>query len=375
MASGSPQPQLPGVTLLIFFGLIALSVSFMCSVFEAVLLSVSPSYVAALEGETLPRRRRTGMLLKRLKEDVDRPLAAILTLNTIAHTAGAAGVGAQAQKLYGNEAVTAASVVMTLLILVFSEIIPKTLGAVYWRGLTPVVARSLRVLILLLLPFVWLAQMVTRLFSRSKDATEVSREELGALAELGHREGVIEEKENRMVQNLLRLKLLSARDVMTPRTVAVMLHDRTTVREVMSRDLEANFSRIPVYGENRDDVSGYVLRSELLLAAAHDRFSDPVSEFVRPLARVQTRLPLPAVLEVLLQHREHMALVVDEFGGTAGIVTMEDVVETMLGTEILDETDDAQDLRMVAREKWRQRAAQRGIQVEMPEETAEPGLS
>lgn len=344
------------MTLLILFALLALAISFLCSIFEAVLLSITPSYIASFESAESPRRRRTGALLKRLKEDVDRPLAAILTLNTIAHTVGAAGVGAQAQKLWGNEAVTVASAVMTLLILVLSEIIPKTIGAVYWRSLSAVVSRSLRFLVLALLPFVWMAQGVTRLFSRDKDASEVSREELGALAELGSREGVIEEKENRMVQNLLRFQEVQAQDVMTPRTIALMLGRQVSVREALAKLEDGAFSRIPVFEENRDDVSGYVLRAEILLAAAHDRFEERVGDFIRPLARVSASLPLPEVLETLLEHREHMALVVDDFGGTAGLVTMEDVVETLLGTEILDETDSVGDLRSVARLRWERRA-------------------
>lgn len=360
--------------LLILYALLALAVSFLCSVFEAVLLSVTPSFIAAREQDSSGRRKRTGKLLRQLKEQVDRPLAAILTLNTIAHTVGAAGVGAQAQRLYGSAAVTTAAVVMTLLILVLSEIIPKTLGAVYWRGLSGVVARAVRLLIWLLYPFVLLAQGLTSLLSRSKSSSEVSREELGALAEIGRREGVIEEDESRMMQNLLRFQSIRAEDVMTPRTVAFMLPESITVREGLERAGESRFSRIPLFDRDADDVSGYVLKSELLLAGARDQFQRRLSELSRPLVRVSHKLPLPEVLEQLLRHREHLALVTDGFGGTAGIVTMEDVVETLLGTEILDETDAEKDLRAFARERWRHRASQRGLIVEEPrKEERAPG--
>lgn len=356
------------MVLLIVYALFALCVSFLCSVFEAVLLSVTPSFVAAFEKDESPRRRRSGRLLRELKQDVDRPLAAILTLNTIAHTVGAAGVGAQAQSLYGSAAVTTASVVMTLLILVLSEIIPKTLGAVYWRGLSGVVARVVRFLIYAMYPFVLLAQGLTWLFSRDKDTTEVSREELGALADIGQREGVIEEKENRMMQNLLRLESILAQDVMTPRTVVFMLPESMTVREALDRASEARFSRIPLYGRDADDITGYLLKSELLLAASRDRFDVRLAGLRRPLVRVSAKHPVPQVLEQLLRHREHQALVMDDFGGTAGILTLEDVVEMLLGTEILDETDTEQDLRTQAREHWRRRAAERGILMETPGE-------
>ncbi|MFN7130771.1 MAG: CNNM domain-containing protein [Myxococcales bacterium] len=349
------------MTLLILFALLALGVSFACSVFEAVLLSVTPSYVAALEQADRPRSRRTGRLLKCLKEDVDRPLAAILTLNTIAHTAGAAGVGAQAQLLWGNRAVTIASAVMTLLILVTSEIIPKTIGAVYWRGLSAVVARALRLLIWALYPFVVLAQSITGLLSRDRDATEISREELGALATLSVEEGVLEEEENRMLQNLLRLRSIKAKDIMTPRTVAVMLPEKLTVGEVVQTHGAGRFSRIPVFAGNRDEVTGFVLKTDLLLAASRDQFARPLSELRRPLAQIQQDAQLAHVLEKLLTTREQLALVVDEFGGTAGLLTLEDVVETLIGEEIVDETDKERDLRALAREQWTRRARERGL--------------
>jgi CBS domain containing-hemolysin-like protein len=354
--------------LLLLYGLIALGFSFLCSVFEAVLLSVTPSFIAAAEQEGPARRQRTGRLLRTLKENIDRPLAAILTLNTIAHTAGAAGVGAQAQKLWGSSAATAAAVVMTLLILIASEIIPKTLGATYWRGLSGVVARAVRLLIWALYPFVLLAQGLTRIFSRRKSSNESTREELGALAELGRREGVLQETEGRILQSLLRFESILAQDVMTPRMVTFMLPASMTVREALERIQEHGFSRIPLYGRDSDDLTGYLLKSELLLAGARDQFDLRLAQLQRPIVHLSQRLRLPQVLEQLLRHREHMALVTDDFGGTSGILTLEDVVETLLGADILDETDATQDLRLHARERWRRRAAQRGLRLEEREE-------
>ncbi len=352
------------MALLVGFALLALVFSFACSIFEAVLLSVTPSFVGSCEKHPSPRRQRTGRLLHNLKQDVDRPLAAILTLNTIAHTAGAAGVGAQAQKLWGNSAVTAASVVMTLLILVLSELIPKTLGALYWRSLTPVTARAVTLLIYVFYPFVLFSQALTKVLARGKPQAEVSREELDAMTEMGRREGVIDEDESRMMRNLLRLKNLTARDVMTPRPVAVMLSEDQVLKAALECVVEARFSRLPVYGKDRDDIRGYVLKSDLLLAAARDEFSRKVCDFRRPLSHVPEGVPLPGVLEQLLDGREHMALVVDEFGGTSGILTLEDVVETLLGTDIVDETDAASDLRSLARARWRRRAQERGLTLE-----------
>jgi CBS domain containing-hemolysin-like protein len=347
------------MALLLFWAFLAISLNFACSVLEAVLLSVTPSYIAAHEGSGKSRERRTGRLLRELKERVDRPLSAVLAVGNFAQIGGAAGVGVQAQLLWGHTGVTVVSAVLTLAMMIISELIPKTLAAVYWRGLAPVSARILRLLIWLTYPLVLLSQGITRLLSRDKDANEVSREELGALAALGAEEGVLGEDESRRVQNLLRLRSLTAEDVMTPRTVALMLPESTTVREAMARAGEGRFSRIPIYRRDADDITGYFLKTDLLLACARDQFDLKLSELSRVLLQVPEKMSLPEVLEKMLGHHEHLALVVDDFGGTSGLITLEDVVETLLGTEILDETDAVQDLRKHARERWKRRAAQR----------------
>ena len=356
------------MALLLFWALLALSLNFLCSVLETVLLSVTPSYIAACESSQTPRERCTGHLLRGMKENVDRPLAAVLAVGNFAQIGGAAGVGAQAQAMWGNAGITAASAVLTLGMMLFSELIPKTLAAVYWRGLAPVTARVLRLFVWVTYPIVLLSLCVTRLLSRDKDANEVSREELTALAELGAQEGVLGKDESRRLHNLLHLRTLTSDDIMTPRTVALILSECLTVKEALDRVGEGRYSRIPVYRRDVDDITGYFLKTDLLLAAAHDRFDVKLSDLRRELLQVPEKLPLPEVLERMLEHHEHLALVVDDFGGTSGLVTMEDVVETLLGTEILDETDVVQDLRRHARERWKRRAAQQGLRAE-PEDS------
>ncbi|MFP4228414.1 MAG: CNNM domain-containing protein [Salinivenus sp.] len=343
--------------LLLLYVALALGVSFLCSIMEAVLLSVTPSYVAALEreGDTVGQR------LHEMKEDIDRPLSAILSLNTIAHTVGAAGAGAQAAVVFGEAYTGVIAGVLTLLILVLSEIIPKTLGAVYWRTLAPAMVRILVPTIVLLWPFVKLSQGLTYLLSSKEEETSFSREEFTAMAELGEEEGVFEEKESRILRNLFRFNSLRVKDVMTPRTVIFDLPDGKTIGEVVDEHDEFRFSRIPVYDDDPDDVTGYVLKDEILLRAAQEEHDVPLEELSREIQVVRENLPLPDLLERLLDRLEHIALVVDEYGGVAGVVTMEDVVETLLGLEIVDEADSVEDMQALARKQWFKRARELGM--------------
>ena len=345
------------MALLFLYATLALGVSFLCSVMEAVLLSVTPTFLA----ETARRRPRLGARLKALKDDVDRPLAAILSLNTIAHTVGAVGVGAQAAAVFGDAYVTAISVVLTILILVLSEIIPKTLGAVYWRQLAGTVVRLLVPTIWSMWPLVWLSRGLTKVIARDRRKVLISREEIAALADLGTSEGVVREEEGRILKNLFRLGKLCVRDIMTPRTVVLALPASATVAQALAEHPEIRFSRLPLYGESRDDVAGFVLKSDVLLAAAEDRGSTPLTDLRRPLEVVTESLSLRGLFERLMDQRAHIALVVDEFGGTSGIVTMEDLLETLLGLEIVDEADAVQDMQELARRKWRERAEQLGL--------------
>ncbi len=343
--------------LLLLYVALAIGVSFLCSVMEAVLLSVTPSYVAALEreGSTVGKR------LHQFKENVDRPLAAILSLNTIAHTVGAAGVGAQAAVVFGEAYTGIVAGVLTLLILVLSEIIPKTLGAVYWRTLTPALVRLLTATIIVMWPLVKLSQGLTYLLSQDEDEAAFSREEFTAMAELGEEEGVFEEKESRILRNLFRFNSLRVKDVMTPRTVIFQMPEHRTIGDVVEEHDEFRFSRIPVYEDDPDDITGYVLKDEMLLRAAQEEFDVSLSEISRDILVVHETLALPDLLERLLDRLEHIALVVDEYGGVAGVVTMEDVVETLLGLEIVDEADSVEDMQALARKQWFKRARELGM--------------
>lgn len=348
------------MTLLIFYLLLAIGVSFLCSVLEAVLLSVSDSYIAVLER----KGRRDGNILRELKSNIDRPLATILSLNTIAHTVGAAGVGAQALIVFGSAYVAVTSAVLTILILVFSEIIPKTLGARYWRRLAPMTGRVLRVFIVALYPFVWLSQKITRLLAADHKAETVSREELTAMAERGAEHGALEHKELLIFKNMMLLQSLRARDVMTPRTVVVSLDHALTVKHVFEDSERLRFSRLPIYNQDREDILGYVLKTDLLTQAACGNWEMMLSEFKRDILIMPEMLDVKAILNEMTTRQEHIASLVDEYGGFSGIVTLEDIVETLLGLEIMDEFDAIEDMQQLARQKWKERAIRSNLIVD-----------
>ncbi|NGP89815.1 CNNM domain-containing protein [Fodinibius halophilus] len=350
--------------LLIFYLSLAIGVSFLCSLLEATLLSVSHSYIAIMERKGV----RTGKLLRRYKEDIDRPLSAILSLNTIAHTVGAAGVGAQAQIVFGDAYVAISSAVLTFLILVLSEIIPKTIGATYWRNLAPFAARTLRILMVSLYPFVVMSQAITRWLSDDNNLPSFSREEFGALADLGVEEGVFEEEESRIFKNLIRFNSLRVKDIMTPRTVVVGFEEDLEVGDVSENVEQLHFSRLPVYGKERDEITGYVLKNDLLLMMARGETDQQLKELKRDILIVPEMMPLQDFFERLMTKQEHIAIVVDEYGGFAGVVTMEDLVETLLGMEIIDEVDNIEDMQKMARKKWMERAKRLGI---VPEDDGE----
>lgn len=354
-------------TLFVYFGF-ALGVSFLCSILEAALLSVTPSHVAKLEQD----RPKVGRRLRTLKSHIDRPLAAILSLNTIANTAGAAGVGAEAQRIWGSQALAIASVILTLSILFISEILPKTLGAMHWRRLTGFIVTALPVLIFLTLPLVWLSVAATRSLKRRRGTEKISREEFAALARIGGEQGVFDESEMRILRNLFHFGSLRTRDIMTPRIVMFSLEENTTVRDAIAERGSMIFSRIPIWKDNPDQVTGYILKDQLLLRAARNELDVPLRAFAREPLMVPDTIPLPALFEKLLDNREHIAVVVDEYGGVDGVVTMEDVLETLIGLEIVDEMDSVQDMRAMARAKWEARA--KHIESNPPEapEAAEP---
>lgn len=345
------------MTLLIIFVVLAIGVSFLCSILEAVLLSITPSFVEAAQEE----RPGLAKKLRALRTDIERPLAAILSLNTIAHTVGATGAGAQAAVVFDDTGVGIFSAVLTLGILILSEIIPKTLGATYWRTLAPFAVRVLPVLIVLQLPLVWMSQWLTRLLTRGKGHAEVSREEITAMTSAGQRLGIIEEDETRIVANLFRLPDIEAHEVMTPRIVIDHIAADAVVGDAVAEMDSFPFSRLLVTGDNIDDVKGFVLTRELLLAALRDGADKTVKDFTRAIPRIAEDKDLDALLDLLMEGDAHVALVEDQYGGTAGLVTMEDVIETLLGTEIMDEHDEDEDMQQVAKLRaLRQRKSQSG---------------
>lgn len=345
------------MTLLLFYLLLAISISFLCSILEAVLLSISPSYIESLK-ESDPE---TGIKFKKLKDNIDNPLSAILSLNTIAHTVGATGVGAQAVRIYGEAYVGIISAVVTLLILIFSEIIPKSIGAIFWKRLAPISARVLTGLVIIMYPLVIMSKFITNFITSKRKQPVTSREEVAALASMGSVEGVFEEEESRIINNLLRLRNIYVEDIMTPRTVVVAAREELTVDELFQKKEYFRFSRIPIYHEKLDNINGFIMKYDILDHMANDKHHVKLIDLKRELLTVYERIPVSDFFEKLLQSREHIALVVDEYGGVSGVATMEDVLETLLGLEIVDEFDQNADMQQLARDKWKERAKRLGI--------------
>jgi CBS domain containing-hemolysin-like protein len=346
--------------LLITYVIIALGFSFLCSIAEAVILSVTTPYITLMQ----QRSRRAGTLLAALKQDLNSTLAAILTLNTIAHTVGAAGAGAQAAKVFGNAYVGVASGILTLLILVFSEIIPKTLGAHYWKQLAPATAYALRGLIWILYPFVKLSELLTRGLTHGPGLTGFNREELAAMAELSAEEGQLEQQETMILKNLLRLRDSRVTDAMTPRTVIFSLPENISVEEFFWKYGSERFSRIPIYGEEPGHLNGFVLRSDLLLAQARGNTDTRLSTYRREISALPVSSTLSQAFDEFLRQRAHIMIIVDEYGGIAGILTLEDILETLLGLEIIDEGDANTDMQKLARRLWKKRARAMGLEIE-----------
>lgn len=343
------------MTLLLIYLTVAIGVSFLCSILEAVLLSVTPSYVE----KVLAEKPKAGQKLADVKEKMDESLSSILILNTFAHTMGAAGVGSQAVQLFGQKWETLIGVVLTLAILYLSEIIPKTLGATFWQQLALPAARIIAALVLVTLPLVWISTKLTKIFKKGKE-NEITRDEIIALASLSHKDGAIFAQENTYLSNILRLRDKKTEEILTPRTVTHMLSDSLTVKEALNDPKTFQFSRMPVYNGTNDNVTGRVIRVDLLEAERKGHGDSPVSEFAGPIDRVSESLEIHKLLELFLKDREHLFLVEDEFGQTAGVVTLEDVIETLLGCEILDERDAFADMQEVAKNKYRDQQREQG---------------
>lgn len=319
------------MTSLILVVSLAIGISFICSVLEAVLLSVSHAYVALLEDRGDP----AGPLLTNMRRRIDEPIAAILTLNTIAHTVGAAVSGALALQVFGSQWMAAFSAVLTLLILVLSEIIPKTLGARYWQQLAPITAQVLRVMIIGMRPILAPLSVLNRVIGTGGHGqASVSRAELEILAEVGRREGQIDEAEWQMVANVMRLRDVVVNEVMTPRTAIVAIPTTTTVLEAQAVMLDTGFLRLPVYSENIDHIVGILLARDLWRSLRLGERA--ITSIMREPMLVPETKRVEALIPEMRARHIRMAVVLDEFGGTAGLVTFEDLVEEIVG-EIQDE--------------------------------------
>jgi len=334
-------------SLIYIIMIVSILVSALCSTLEATLLSTPLSYITGLEDQGVKGAKR----LKKLKQHSDRPISAILCLNTIANTVGASIVGSLVYEVYGDAIVGVFSTIFTLAILIFSEIIPKTIGTSYWRTLALPASAVINGMIFITFPLVWVLEKLTRLISSKSTQISVSREDISAMVSVATEEDVIEKEEKKMIQNLLKLDELTAHEIMTPSAVVEMAEGNMTIREFY--DSELSHSRIPVYDEENDEyVIGYVLRQEILEKMAEDKFSTRLNDIIRPILTFSEEDSVADIWEKLLEKKEHISVILDEYGSVRGIVTLEDVIETMLGHEIVDEKDEVVDMQEYAKEQW-----------------------
>lgn len=363
--------------LLIFYAVISIFFSFLCSILEAVLLSISPTFlnVKKTEGKAYAEE------LENLKKDVDKPLIAILTLNTIAHTVGAILVGVQAKvayaELYGTTTrsvlgieftedlmVGAVSTIMTILILVASEIIPKTIGATYWKQLANFTAKALKAMVFFMkwTGLLWILQLFTKLVGgKGHHGSVFSKEDFTAMTDIAEEEGVFQESESTVIRNLLTFNEIQAKDVMTPRTVMKIASEDMTIQDFFEANRPLRFSRIPVFKERADNITGFFLKDELLEAIINKKGGETLGTIRREILVTNRIKPIAELLEKFVEKNEHVTLVVDEYGSVSGLVTMEDVIETLLGLEIMDESDNVEDLQVLARKNWEARAKRLGL--------------
>ena len=359
------------VSLLVLFFLLSITFSFLCSLWESVLLSITPAYAQI----KMQSGSRIGKELNAFKQEIDRPLIAILTLNTVAHTVGAIGVGEQAYRIWHdtNPMITGVlvPVVMTLAILILSEIIPKTLGATYWQKFVPFTVVSLRIILIVLHPVVVVSQFLTGFLKSDRSESVMSRSDFLHMAKIGEQEGVFEKNESLLISSLLKFNSVCAKDVMTPRTVIRAASTNLSLREFYDTAANLQFSRVPLFeNDSKDHIVGYVLKDEVLAKLVDGKDDAVLKSLMREIAAVDENFPIPELFNHFIQSREHIALVVDGFGGTSGIVTMEDVIETLLGMEIMDEVDKTRDMQVLARHYWEKRAKSLGLITEPSESNA-----
>ncbi|WKK65953.1 CNNM domain-containing protein [Lutimonas zeaxanthinifaciens] len=349
------------MTLLIVYGALSICFSFLCSILEAVLLSVTPTYITVKINE----KKGYAKTLKKLKDNIDQPLITILTINTIAHTVGAILVGVQAEKTFGsgNNAVGIVSAIMTFLILVLSEIIPKSIGANYWKSLANF---STKAIIIMMFPLkytgiLWLLEFTTKIVGKNVHSINVSREDFHAMADIAKEEGVFQESESVVIQNLIDFSNIFVKDIMTPRIVLKTAPENMKIKEFYDNNPKLKFSRIPIYKDSSDDISGYFLKDELLESIIDGKGDEELKTISREIFITKRETPIKLLFDQLIEKQEHIALVVDEYGAVSGIVSQEDILETLLGFEIVDESDSDEDLQVLARKLWQLRAKRHGI--------------
>jgi len=357
------------MTLLITYAALSIFASFLCSILEAALLSFTPTFIRikTKEGKSYAKT------LANFKKNIDAPLTAILTVNTIAHTVGAILVGNQAGKLaiengydysfLGVNFVGIVSAIMTILILVLSEIIPKTIGASYWKSLGNFTAKTLRFIIFPLkyTGILWVLLLTTKLIGKSAHANTMSREEFIAITDAAEKEGVFQENETTFIKNLLMFKSVHAKDIMTPFSVAVTEDQSMTIEDFLNLHRNLKFSRIPVYKNKPNNISGFILKDDVLEHMIDEKGKEPLASLKRELLITHSSTPIPRLFDFFVEKRAHLAVVTDEFGNTVGLITMEDIIETLLGLEIMDESDSIEDMQHLARKNWKRRAKRLGI--------------
>ena len=353
------------MTLLIIYLLLTMSISFLCSLLESVLMSTPISYISMKEEEG----DRNAALFMKYKQDPDRPLSAILSLNTIANTLGAAAVGHQATQLSGDHWFGVISAAMTFLILVFSEIVPKTIGTTHWKGLLWL-SRIMKVLVFVLFPIVWLVDKIHDTITSEDPDLGISREEVSAMANMGEEEGVLDNSENKVIQNIIKLDDIKAYDVMTPRVVAAIAPESMTLKQFYKQEDLSHNSRIPVYSDSPEFITGYVMRYDVLENLAEDKFDMRLKSIKRKIAAFHEETAVGDIWESLLKTRDQIACIIDDYGCFQGIITLEDIMETILGMEIIDENDTITDMQQYAKERWLKRKNQYK-QIVLPEEEDE----
>ena len=350
------------MTLLIIYLLLTMGISFLCSLLESVLMSTPISFISMKEEEG----DRNATLFMKFKQDPDRPLTAILSLNPIANSLGAAAVGHQATQLSGDHIFGIVSAAMTILILVFSEIVPKSIGTSHWKNLLWL-SHVMQLLVYLLFPVVWVVDKLHDTISHEDPDTGISREEVSAMANIGEEEGVLDGSENKVIQNIIKLDDIKAYDVMTPRVVAAIASEQMTLRNFYKQEDLSHNSRIPVYSDSPEFITGYILRYDALENLAEDKFDMRLKDIKRKIAAFHEETSVSDIWESLLKTKDQIACIIDDYGCFQGIITLEDIMETILGMEIIDENDTITDMQQYAKERWLKRKNQYK-QIVLPED-------